>query len=145
MIFILSFALSLLVGCSQTGPLNEVNISLVRIQKITLATLPWGPASKSPDGRVFVSNFYDAYRPQIQPNEKALFRYYAKVSIIGDRRPYNLVVEVFKERRTGPPEMAKFELVGIDTEATKSFKQLLRLRLEGKNPDRDFIDDFKAF
>lgn len=120
-----------------------MNLSLVRIQKSILATLPWGLRYKSNDGREFQSEFYDAYNPQIRPQDGAERRFYARVQILGDRRPYDLVAEVIEEKFD--KKRGKYRQKGVDRDATASYQAYLVRRLEGKTLERDLIDEFKTF
>lgn len=71
---------------------------------------------------------------------------YAKVVVLGDRRPYDLEVFVVRERRVATGQgPGSYETVGNDQRLAKVVMARITESLAKRREDRNFIDDFRVF
>lgn len=149
---LLIFLLWISCSCStSTVKWDEVNFSLAEIQKATARTLPGGIREISTNEREYLSRYFLPNAKVVQPEYaiNAPLRAYAKIVILGDRRPYQINVEVFTERRVGfrnnNREDPIFEHSGQDAALAANLAQKLKgLLIKGRD-NRNLIDDFRPF
>lgn len=135
------FLLLMLGGCVSRGyRINEQNLSLGEMKRIVMSVIG-EPRAVSENQRTFYSRYFSRNPdPKFDP-EKSRERLYAKVVVLGDRRPYDLEVEVYVEERAG----RVYKDNGTDeTEAYKLGKDIRNRLNQGRN-ERNAIDDFRAF
>ncbi len=139
LLLLLPFLLT--VGC-QTGIfIKESPAALTEIRKAVVTVLGQ-PKSTSQNGRELVSEFHDK-RGRIDANLfKAKSRYFTKVSILGERRPYDIKVEVFQE---GKVEDRYYEVISEDNELAQKLANQIETTLNESLKNRNVIDDFRAF
>lgn len=120
--------------------ISEQNCSVSDIRKAVLATIG-EPRTVSENERVYFSRYFSRKPdPKFDP-KKSKERLFAKILILGDRRPYDISVEVIAEKlANGTYEESGFSAVdakklGVD------LKKKLHQSLEGRN----VIDDFRPF
>ncbi len=97
----------------------------------------------STNGREFYSDFFVVKRDgRLQEAESAPVREQVRVSILGDRRPYDLLVKVAVEtlNNNGEYQTVRFDK-GLARVITRRIQKTLHERLEHRNS----IDDFRAF
>lgn len=145
----LFFVLSVILTSCQTAPKipvaewKNVNASVSAIIKAFDRTTPGGGVrAKSPNGREIVGKFHP---PDGDPFTNAVthkVRAYAKISILGDRRPYTVTVSYIVEENDGS---GNYQATEYDLERAKKILKDVRDYLVTR-PDRDnFIDDFRPF
>lgn len=139
LLLLLPFLLT--VGC-QTGIfIKESPAALTDIRKAVVTVLGQ-PKSTSQNGRELVSEFHDK-RGRIDSNlSKAKNRYFTKVSILGERRPYDVKVEVFQE---GKVEDNYYEVISEDNDLAQKLANQIETSLNESLKNRNVIDDFRAF
>ena len=130
-----------LVGCaSSAARVEEQNHSLSSIRKVIEAVIGQ-PRSVSSNQRVYLSEYYGRKTDKNFDENKSKIRNYTRISIIGDRRPYDIDVDVIVEQKNG----RTYEEIGTDeklsTEVAESLKSKLHQGLDGRN----VIDDFRVF
>jgi hypothetical protein len=132
---------SVLVACtSGTYRISEQNLSLGEVKRIITSVIG-DPRILSENQRTFYSRYFSRNGdPKFDP-ERAKERLYAKVVVLGDRRPYDLEVEVMVEERAGKG----YQEVGTDALEAKKLGKDLRSRLNQGRNERNAIDDFRAF
>jgi hypothetical protein len=136
---ILSFIF--MAGCQVPGIiLRENNIGLSEARKAVVSVIG-APRSVSSNGRELVSKYYDKTKMFIEEVEKVKHRYYTKVTILGDRRPYDIAVLVIYESRIDGIYEVEHQDDGLATEVAKKIK----LALNQSRDQRNVIDDFRSF
>jgi hypothetical protein len=129
------------LGCvSQSYRITDQNLSLGEVKRIVVSVIG-EPRSLSENQRTFYSRYFSRRPdPNFDP-ERSKERLYAKVVVLGDRRPYDVEVEVIVEEREGKA----YQEVGADeVESTKLGKDIRNRLNQGRN-ERNAIDDFRAF
>lgn len=142
-IFFLISALGffLLSGC-QTGIfINDSPAAMTDIRKAFVAVMG-EPLNTSFDGKELTSQFHDKRGRPDEALKKAKSRYFTKMSILGDRRPYKIKIEVFHEVRISPQQ---YEIVGEDLDLAQSTAKKIEESLNQSLKSRNVIDDFRAF
>ncbi|MGZ5279894.1 MAG: hypothetical protein ACXWC9_08130 [Pseudobdellovibrionaceae bacterium] len=131
----------LLSACmSGTYRISDQNLSLGEVKRIVTSVIG-DPRVLSENQRTFYSRYFSRRPDSGFDPEKSRERLYAKVVVLGDRRPYDVEVEVFVEERSGK----SYEQVGTDLSEAKKLGQDLRSRLHQGRNERNAIDDFRAF
>jgi hypothetical protein len=69
-------------------------------------------------------------------------RFYSHITILGDRRPYDIQVEVLIEARD---QDGSFEMVDRDDEKAAVLADKIRKALNQSRDSRNVIDDFRSF
>ena len=147
---LLLYCLTALVGCAsigkQTTIARNVNYPLQVIQSTVEQTLPIGKRKISQNGREYYSDYFISDGQNFRLVQQPSFRMYAKVTILGDRRPYDVVVEVYRERRVEEGRTpSSYETIGDDQRLAKVVMARLSEGLAKRREDRNFIDDFRVF
>lgn len=133
--------LATLAGC-QTGVfIKDSPAAVADIRKATVVVLG-EPRSISQNGRELISKFHDKRGRMDEGLAKANIRYYTMISILGDRRPYNVRVEVFKEAKV---EKNRYQIIGEETVLAKKTAKKIEEVLNESLKNRNVIDDFRAF
>ncbi|MGE0631333.1 MAG: hypothetical protein AB7O96_02925 [Pseudobdellovibrionaceae bacterium] len=123
--------------------MREQPQSLANIKKAIAGSIPGGVRVKSNNGREHSSAFFDiATYELIDDPEAVAERYYAKVIILGDRRPYSLDVMVIKQKKQGNQFYDESNIV---ERASKKVASDLRTKLVQSREDTNVIDEFRAF
>lgn len=133
-------------GCTSfqgAKKVSNLEASLSQIGRAISASFPGGIASQSENGRTFRSGYFDGeLDPDFDPKE-VRDRYVAQAVILGERRPYDVEMVVYKQSKK--PKTSDFSPAKLSPEYTnkvfKKFKEKLHQGMDGRN----FIDDFRAF
>jgi hypothetical protein len=134
------------LGCASKGiKIEGGKYSLIRLQKVAQASLPNGQEFKSPNGRSFRSKYYDPYNSARFNFNQGPTRHFAVINVLGDRRPFEIEVIVYEERKTAGARNAGYQVYGVDPKATQALAIRIQAKLDQRKGNRDFIDDFKAF
>jgi hypothetical protein len=139
-LFLISFFF--LSACISAGTyrIADQNLSLVDLKKAVTAVIG-EPRAVSENQRTFLSQYFSRKPdPKFDP-QKSKERLYAKVAILGDRRPYDVEVEVLVEEK----DRIGYALTGNDSTEAKKLGKDIRARLNQGREDRNVIDDFRAF
>lgn len=123
-----------------TYRIADQNLSLVDIKKAVTAVIG-EPRAVSENQRTFLSQYFSRKPDPKFDAQKSKERLYAKVAILGDRRPYDVEVEVVVEER----EQNSYYATGNDSTEAKKLGKDIRTRLNQGRDDRNVIDDFRAF
>ncbi|KYG66758.1 hypothetical protein AZI86_06860 [Bdellovibrio bacteriovorus] len=139
----LAISFSLLLSSCRTGGviLRETPLSVSETRR-TIVSVIGEPRSVSQNGREIISKFYDRKDKAIPRMEMAKERYYTHVTVLGDRRPYDIQVDVLVEGRN--PDGA-FEVIGRDDNKATIIAEKLRQALNQSRDTRNVIDDFRSF
>lgn len=137
-----------LVGCTTPGAvlIKDQNLSLGYLQKVVQISLPAGKRKSSTNAREYYSNYFVFVRGKFRPVQKTSRRFFTKVTILGDRRPYSIEVMVIKEQRvkssSGGYDYIK---AGLDLRLAKYISRMIKKELFERRNDRNFVDDFRVF
>lgn len=139
----LALSLTLLLSSCRTGGviLRETPLSVSETRRVVVSIIG-EPRSVSQNGREIMSKFYDRKEKAIPRMEMAKERYYTHVIILGDRRPYDIQVEVLVEGRNSD---GAFELVTRDDNKATAIAERMRQALNQSRDTRNVIDDFRSF
>ena len=142
----------LLSGCASftTVQLDNVNLPITAIQKVVLKSLPQGKQKISSNLRIFTSKFFipsGKIKDWPKPKRSSRIRYYAIVTIFGDRRPYDVNVEVIRQTvvKSMIGERRKFSDNGSDKRLAKILLEYIDELLIQSRRDLNIIDDFRVF
>ncbi len=149
-------SLGLLVGCStfsnigkprETVYINDVEAPLSDVRSAVLAALRMGYRSISGNGREILSKHFLVNRRDnsIKPAGHALERYFVKILILGDRRPYSIEVLVAHEKRVLRGDSFRYVIDYYDHMLAKDIARIIEDELAKRREDRNIIDDFRVF
>lgn len=129
-----------LTQCVSSGVvLRETPLGISETRRAIVAIIG-EPASTSQNGREIISKFTD--RAGNPNSEDAHSRFYSKFTINGDRRPYDIQVQVFREIKNSDFE---FELANEDEKMAERLGEKLSKQLNQSRDKRNMIDDFRSF
>ena len=140
-VFLAAIFLIFTTGC-QTGIfINESPAAMTDIRKAFVGIFG-EPRTANYNGQILISQFHDK-RNRVDPElATAKSRYFTQLSILGDRRPYKIKIEVFYEARVAPQE---YEIIGEDTDMAQKTADKIQEVLNQSLKGRNVIDDFRAF
>ncbi len=118
----------------------DIDKSLVDLQRIAEESLPVGRRSVSRNAREFYSEYFVEKDGKFESYEKGDTRYYAIIRVLGDRRPYDMDVDVVEEHKH-----SRFQKVGSDERLARVIKRRVQKTLYERREDRNIIDDFRPF
>lgn len=131
----------ILVGCQTPGVIiSETPLGISETRKAVVAVIG-APRSVSQNGRELLSKYYDKKSNFIDDPDKVKVRYYTKVLILGDRRPYDISVEVLYEGKSD----GSFELIDSDEGRAIETAEKIKAALIESREKRNVIDDFRSF
>jgi hypothetical protein len=135
--------MALLLSSCRTGGviLRETPLSVSETRRVVVSVIG-EPRSVSQNGREILSKFYDRRDKAIVKMEMAKDRYHTHVTILGDRRPYDIQVEVLVEGRNAE---GSFDVIGRDDNKATTIAEKLRQSLNQSRDTRNVIDDFRSF
>lgn len=147
-----------LTACTSMQTITDLNYSLIDIQKSISAVVPKGIGKISENRRTFSSKYFDpqtidAKRSTKKADDVERERATVNVTILGDRRPYTVEVEVLiEEDLSGVAAKkdddfidGKFRVTGRDKSLAKFFRDRLANYLARLERNKNLIDDFRAF
>ncbi len=139
--FIFLGVLFLIAGCATSdGNLSEVNYSLGEVKQVIVSVIG-EPRSQSQNQRTYFSQYFGLEGDKKFDSQKSKKRSYARITILGDRRPYDLAIDVLIEQKRG----SQYEEIGTDPIKAKKFVEEIEERLHKGIENRNVIDDFRAF
>lgn len=100
------------------------------------------PRFVSVNGRELLSKYYDQKQQPIENMALAKERYFTHVIILGDRRPYDISVDVVMEERD---EDGRFQATEKNDEMAAPIADKLKKQLYQNVDSRNLIDDFRSF
>ncbi|MEK2643708.1 hypothetical protein [Bdellovibrio sp. BCCA] len=136
-------ASTLLLSSCRTGGviIRETPLNVSETRRAVMAVIG-EPRSVSQNGREILSQFYDKKNKVIEKMDMARERYYTHVTVLGDRRPYDVQVEVLVEGRN---EEGGFDLLDRDDDRAGVIAEKIRQSLNQSRDTRNVIDDFRSF
>lgn len=130
---------------SNSFTIENINWSVSDIEQTVQANLPVGFRARSPNGREILSKHYIRQKGEYKPAGESTVRYFAKVQILGDRRPFDVVIVVVKEERILDGGQLTYHVMGNDLRLATELDKVLRAELTKRREDRNIIDDFRVF
>lgn len=131
----------ILSGC-QTGVfIDESPAAMTDIRK-AFVTVFGEPRTANYNGQILLSKYHDKRGRIDESLSTAKSRYYTQLSILGDRRPYRIKVEVFFEVKVTPQD---YEVIGENMDLAQKTADRIQEALHQSLKDRNVIDDFRAF
>jgi hypothetical protein len=131
--------------------MEDMNHPLANIQKAVANVIPGGIQESSVNQRELKSRYFlpKGKTTQYEYAEMAPRRAYAHVTILGDRRPYEVVVRVFIENRAGFGPGGRrdpiYDEAGQDDDLAAALAQGIKEQLIKGRENRNLIDDFRPF
>lgn len=121
------------VKVSSTHSLGEIRAAIKMIAGDIKAV--------DPDRRRFETNYFVKNLSSSGSTMKANQRYFARFTIAGDKRPYEIVIQVFREVRIG----GKWIQDGQDLSLAQRISSDLENALKDLKQQRNVIDSFRPF
>ncbi len=132
----------LLAGCRTGGViLRETPSSLSETRRVVVGIIG-EPRDMSRNGRELISHYFDKKNKRIEKPDSVQERYFAMITILGDRRPYDVQVEVFVQTREDGEE---FSSPDRDDDRAATMAEKIRQSLNQSRDTRNVIDDFRSF
>lgn len=131
-------------GCTTTGVvLHETPLNISETRK-SIVSVIGEPRSVSENGREMLSYYYDKKGNEIAKGnmDMAKERYYTHITILGDRRPYDIQVEVLIQDRDSE---GGFDTTDRDDDKAAVLAEKIRKALNQSRDSRNIIDDFRSF
>lgn len=120
--------------------IRETPMGLSEIRRVVTSVIG-DPRLVSENGYVITSNYFDRKDKPIERPGEVRERISLTITILGDRRPYDIGIQSLVEERT--PD--GYEDMGEDEEISQAWADKIRRALHESRDKRNFIDDFKAF
>ncbi len=139
-IFLLFFCAGLLSCSSAEYIISEQNCSVADIRKAVLGTIG-EPRTVSENERMYFSRYFSRKPDPKFDAKKSKERLFAKILILGDRRPYDISVEVIAEKLIN----GTYEESGFSAVDAKKMGVDLRKKLHQSLEGRNVIDDIRPF
>lgn len=134
-------AILVLVSCTSAGEqIRSINRTAADIKATIRAR--YNIVSSVDNGREVITGPLKIDPKDKTPRDQLRERCYMRIVIVGDRRPYDVLVEAYIERKT--PE-GKWEEEGLDEDLSHELAQELHKYLIESREHWNFIDDFRAF
>lgn len=129
-------------SCSTGGvTLESQNYSLGDLRKAINANIG-EPRVVSENQRTFKSTYFSLKADKKFDPNKSKQRAYAKIVVLGERRPYDLDITVVVEERD---QNGGYSEVGDDPAQAEQLGKSIKKKLHQSTDDRNVIDDFRAF
>jgi hypothetical protein len=138
MIWVLALLLS---GCATSGVIVPNNMYSIGEIRAAIVQVVGEPRFVSKDQRELLSQYFS---PRPDPNfnpDISKERLVATFNILGDRRPYDVRVEVTTEKKIS----GAYKRAGENSMMSKRVAKELKERLNQSREGRSLIDDFRPF
>lgn len=131
-------------GCitSSDSLIEESTVSLTETRK-TIVKLYGEPRSISQNGRELITQYLDKKGRVVAYSKKNKERRYAHITILGERRPYDISIVVPIETEVQPGVFERSS--ENDEKLAEQIAKDLKNELLKSQENRNIIDDFKAF
>lgn len=132
------------VGCASRGQLQlkDMDYPLAELQGISSSQLPVRRSFISPNGRELRSEYFVVEEGRFVAGPQAETRYQAIITILGDRRPYNMTIQVSKEAKGS---LGNYKSQGNDVGLARVIKRRIQNNLHKRREGHNIIDDFRVF
>ena len=140
--FFLFLVLPILNACASGVVLEDTPLGLSETRR-NLVIVSGEPRSTSKDGRELITKYFDKKWRSLEGIKGIKERYVAIFSIINDRRPFNVRVEVYKQVLGLENEF--MEPGDYDEDMSIQLAQKVKNQLYQSRENRNMIDDFKPY
>ncbi len=148
----LGLVILVFAACATPGSerLTELDAPLPLLQKIVVKSFPTGRRSISANDREFISNYFipdNDVQFWTKPEAKDKTRFYARVTVLGDQRPYVIEIVVICEKvaKAWGSTQAAFQEVGVSHEYSSQLARKIKEDLTKGLKNRNVIDEFRIF
>ncbi|MBK9324708.1 MAG: hypothetical protein IPM97_17470 [Bdellovibrionaceae bacterium] len=133
----------ILTGCQTQGVvLRDTPLNISETRK-AIASVIGQPRATSENGREMVSKYYDRKGTKDEEQMKTVReRFSTHITILGDRRPYDIQIEVVVEIRDHD---GKYQVVERDEARAQAISIEIQKALVQSRDNRNLIDDFRAY
>ncbi len=138
--YFLTAVLFFLTSCQQLGESVESPLSGPETRKAIISVIG-EPRKTSETGREILSKYYNRKDVIDENPEKLRDRYFIQVTIVGDRRPYDVHVKVVLEKK----QDGQYDAVAEDESRAAKVLQQIQKNMNESRDRRNLIDDFKPF
>ncbi len=125
--------------------MRDIDASLTELKVIVNASVPVGLRTVSANGRELVSKHFIITKDRYKPAGDALERFFVQVTILGDRRPYDIEILVSHERRVLRNNRFVYVIVNFDEDLAREMEHKIRTELSKRREDRNIVDDFRVY
>ena len=142
LLFALSFVTLFIASCQTEGVVlhdTPLNVSNTRV---AIVRVIGEPRATSENGREMVSKFYDRKGNTDDQVKNARERLSTHITILGDRRPYDIQVEVVVEVRDHD---GTYQVVDRDGARAAKIAADIKKSLAQSRDNRNLIDDFRPY
>lgn len=129
-----------LLACVSGAKIKNVNYTVEEI-RIAVAKISTSIRKGGGNERTFETNYFSRRAVKNFDPARSKERAFARFTVLGDRRPYQILVEVIIEARSG----IGFKESGKDRALANQIALDLSSALTKSREDRNAIDSFKAF
>lgn len=134
------FILIGLSGCITSGYyLEDVNRTMADVR--TAIRNLYGIQSMNENERIITTPPLKKDPNDTTPIKQMKERVYARIVIVGDQRPYRILVQVYEERKIN----GEWVELDIDESLSREFAREIHRELIQSLDNRNVIDDFRAF
>ncbi|MGZ3768403.1 MAG: hypothetical protein ACXVCP_01320 [Bdellovibrio sp.] len=139
----LSIAAACLLSSCRTGGviLRETPLNVSDTRRAVVSVIG-EPRAISQNGREILSYYMDKKDRKIEKMDMVRERHFTHVTILGDRRPYDVQVQVVIEIRN-PND--GFDVIDRDDKKASIIAEKIRQALNQSRDNRNVIDDFRSF
>lgn len=143
---VISFVIATLLGFFISGcatnqvRIEEVNTSPQAIRR-AIVSLMGTPRVISPNQRMVSTPYFNRKEERIYDVESEKERFYANITVLGDRRPYDVSIEVIVEHKNN----GIFRQAGVSRNLAERLRRRLMEKLTQSPDELNIIDDFRAF
>lgn len=130
-----------LMSCTSAVVIQDEPNTVSEIRKVLTIVLG-EPRTISQNGREFFSQYFDRKRIPLEGDHKEKEQLCAKIIILGDRRPYDISVEVLVEKNERGAFIQEDTDEGLADKIAADIKKQLHL---SRSQEPNIIDDFRAF
>lgn len=135
-------SLATLVGCQTSGVyLRETPLNVSETRRAVVSVIGQ-PRLTSENGRELLSKYYDRKGNSDDQVKNARERLTTHVTILGDRRPYDIQIEVVVEIRD---REGAYQVVEKDDARAEKVALDIQKALVQSRDNRNIIDDFKPY
>lgn len=136
------FSLFALIGCQTSGVyLRETPLNVSETRRAVVSVIGQ-PRLTSENGRELLSKYYDRKGNSEDQVKNARERLTTHVTILGDRRPYDIQIEVVVEIRD---REGVYQVVEKDDARAEKIALDIQKALVQSRDNRNIIDDFKPY
>ncbi len=142
-IFLTGFLILFFLGCQTPGIVIGETLLPIKQTRVAVTSALGEARAISQNGREILSQYHDRKIKFLDVTSQTKERLYTKVTILGARRPYDIVVEVHIERRDA--ETRIFQDIGLDDSLARSQARLIRQALNQSRDKFQSIDEGSPF